>query len=153
MAAGETHDTGADRLGGHPGHGAGRASATGEAAWRFPPTRAAPRAARRLLGLRLLVWGIDARAGTLVLHVANELVTNAVEHARTDLELTVRLAGSLLTITVRDQGGGQPRVIPIGRDGRGWGLRLVEGLAARWGYTPASNPVDGKIVWAEVPLG
>jgi two-component sensor histidine kinase len=83
--------------------------------------------------------------------VANELVTNAVVHARTDLRLGVELRGDWLHIAVRD---GSPRLLrtvsfdPEAEDGRG--LRLVELLARAWGVHP--HPDGGKVVWCTLKL-
>ena len=84
-----------------------------------------------------------------MLHVVNELVTNAVEHARTDVELTVRVSGPMVTVGVRDGSPAEPRLIDTTADGHGWGLRLVAGLSRRWWWT-AQPP--GKTVWAEIPI-
>jgi two-component sensor histidine kinase len=54
--------------------------------WPFPPLLAATSQARQRLTGQLPVWGIPAQGAEPVLVVAHELVTNAVEHARTPLE-------------------------------------------------------------------
>ena len=87
--------------------------------------------------------------------VASELVTNAIRHSlcRDDEFLTVSLGrdGSL-RISVRDPGrsGGGARVVdrPLGLGG--YGLKIVEELAARWG---AERRDDGYEVWAELQPG
>jgi anti-sigma regulatory factor (Ser/Thr protein kinase) len=69
--------------------------------------------------------------------VANELVTNAVVHAYTDLWPRLELRGGRLHIGVRD---GDPRLLrlvtpePEAEGGRG--LWLVEQLAVAWGVHP-----------------
>jgi anti-anti-sigma regulatory factor/anti-sigma regulatory factor (Ser/Thr protein kinase) len=83
--------------------------------------------------------------------VANELVTNAVVHARTDLRLRLELRGDWLHIAVRD---GSPRLLrrvtanPEAEGGRG--LWLVEQLARAWGVHP--HPDGGKVVWCTLKL-
>jgi anti-anti-sigma factor len=83
--------------------------------------------------------------------VANELVTNAVVHARTDLRLRLELRGDWLHIAVHD---GSPRLLrsvtadPEAEGGRG--LRLVEQVARAWGVHP--DPDGGKVVWCTLKL-
>jgi hypothetical protein len=151
MAGRDSRDAGVDPLSHPTSAGAERLTAR-TASWLLRPTVLTPRQARGLLGMRLLAWGVDAGFGALVLHVANELVTNAVQHAGTDLELTVGITEPLLTVAVRDTGVGEPAIIPVTSDGRGWGLRMVAGLADRWGWTPSADQQRGKTVWAELPL-
>jgi anti-sigma regulatory factor (Ser/Thr protein kinase)/anti-anti-sigma regulatory factor len=83
--------------------------------------------------------------------VVDELVTNAVLHARTDLRLRLELGGDWLHIAVRD---GSPRLLrmvsvnPEAESGRG--LRLVERLASAWGVHPHAD--GGKVVWCTLKL-
>ena len=75
--------------------------------------------------------------------LANELVTNAVVHARTDLRLRLELRGDGLHIAVRD---GSPRLLrvvasdPHAPGGRG--LWLVEQLTRAWGS--AATPMAAR---------
>jgi anti-sigma regulatory factor (Ser/Thr protein kinase) len=83
--------------------------------------------------------------------VANELVTNAVLHARTDLWLRLELRGDRLFIAVRD--GGQRLLRPVTPDLEaegGRGLWLVEQLTQVWGVHPHSD--GGKVVWCALTL-
>ena len=98
--------------------------------------------------------------------VLTELVTNAVEHARTPL--TVNVALLLATANAGDDGGSGARD-PVLRievtDGstipplpqpldpsatRGRGLQMVEALTTGWGHTATAA---GKTVWAELAPG
>jgi anti-anti-sigma factor len=83
--------------------------------------------------------------------LANELVTNAATHARTDLRLRLELRGDWLHIAVRD---GSPRLLRLVTAGsgaeRGHGLRLVAQLARAWGVRP--HPDGGKVVWCTLRL-
>ena len=79
--------------------------------------------------------------------LASELVTNAVVHARTELQLRVELRGELLHLAVRD---GSPRLrrlvtIPDPEAKGGRGLWLVEQLARAWGVN--RHPDGGKVIW------
>ena len=80
----------------------------------------------------------------------SEVVTNAVLHAGTTIQVSVAVGRDLVRVEVTD---GSPRV-PSARDyastaGTGRGLRLVAALTARWGVDVRS---DGKAVWFEVYL-
>lgn len=78
--------------------------------------------------------------------VVSELVSNAVIHARTTLEVRVRPLHDGARIEVRD--GVERGIAPARHDeGRGLGLRVVARLASRWGVDPMP---DGKVVWAEL---
>jgi anti-sigma regulatory factor (Ser/Thr protein kinase) len=81
-------------------------------------------------------------------------VSNAVLHSggREDDQLTVdvELRHRHLLIAVVDPGrsGGRARVRSVGDGFGGFGLRLVDKLANRWG----SERTDRHRVWAEVAL-
>ena len=87
--------------------------------------------------------------------IASELVTNAVLHSGCSSHETVSvqatLRGDRLMIAVHDPGvSGQvarPRRSEASGSG-GWGLRIVEQLAERWG---ADRP-GGYRVWAELGM-
>jgi len=83
--------------------------------------------------------------------VASELVTNAVVHAGTPIELTLRLVPPVLHIAVRDTGDGQARISGTVDESAesGRGLLLVDALAASWG---TFVPPIGKIVWATLKV-
>jgi anti-anti-sigma factor len=117
------------------------------------PTSTAPAAARLYVRDVLQYWQL-ALSGPDVIDraelLADELVTNAVVHARTPLRVRLELRGDLLHIGVRDDSPRLLRLIPFdpGAEG-GRGLRLVEELAAAWGMHPAR---DGKVVWCTLRL-
>lgn len=81
--------------------------------------------------------------------VASELVTNAVLHAKTGIDLTLRFIRPYLHIAVRDHGPGQARITGHIDESHenGRGLLLVDALASAWGNL---FPLSGKIVWATV---
>jgi anti-sigma regulatory factor (Ser/Thr protein kinase) len=83
--------------------------------------------------------------------VASELVTNAVVHAGTPIDLTLRLVTSQLHIAVRDLSTGQARIGGIVDESSesGRGLLLVDALASAWGTL---LPDVGKVVWATVRI-
>jgi anti-sigma regulatory factor (Ser/Thr protein kinase) len=124
-----------------------------------PCDRDAPGMVRQaLLDLDSLGWVLGD-----VMLVASELVTNAVLHSGCVDEhlLTVRgwLGDGQIRISVLDPGlsGGSVQLGDENRDGGsasdaragGWGLQIVDQLAARWG----SERGEGYLVWADMLLG
>jgi anti-sigma regulatory factor (Ser/Thr protein kinase) len=79
----------------------------------------------------------------------SELVTNAVIHAGSDVEVMVRLTATAARVEVTDAStdGVAPRDATADEDS-GRGLALVGNLARRWGVRAA--PGGGKTVWFEV---
>jgi anti-sigma regulatory factor (Ser/Thr protein kinase) len=119
---------------------------------RLPPTSGSARAARDLVDRACEAWSLtDLRHPARL--VVSELVTNAIEHAGTELSVTVSRRGTRLHLSVRD-GDPRPPLLrdpnsgPSGHpdtDYRGRGLRIVHAAAAAWGSMPTP---DGKRVWA-----
>ncbi|WP_371494139.1 ATP-binding protein [Kitasatospora sp. NBC_00374] len=87
-------------------------------------------------------------AGDVVLLVT-ELVTNACLHAGGPRELVLTLAGPAIRVEVSDASPAEPAI----RTGQhpavpsGHGLKVVDRLAAAWGY---ARHEEGKTVWLEV---
>jgi len=117
----------------------------------IPSGPGAPALARTLVS----DW-LDGR-GTAQLHddvrlLVSELVTNSVLHARqpfgAPLRITAAAVDGVVRVEVHDHGHG--RVRRRTADGRagGFGLSLVERLAARWGV----NHENGTRVWFELAL-
>jgi two-component sensor histidine kinase len=120
------------------------------ARWSYPPLPETPGLARRQLDPVLERWEIGPDDRWAVLLVMSELVTNAVEHARTGLSLVVTWTSEGLLIEVSDESSAEPRPQKPGIvERRGHGLRVVQGLTCRWDWTPSAR---GKTVWATVPL-
>ena len=82
-----------------------------------------------------------------VLLLVSELVTNAVRHARTPFELSVKVRGPQVTVSVVDHDRAhQPRLRhPAALDTSGRGLHLVQQLSNSWGTELVSR--DAKRVW------
>jgi anti-sigma regulatory factor (Ser/Thr protein kinase)/anti-anti-sigma regulatory factor len=82
--------------------------------------------------------------------VANELISNAVEHAQTSSRVTVTYTGAVFRIAVHDYCPVpiRPRPIEIGAR-RGRGLQLVATLAQTW---CVDRHPDGKTVWANLAV-
>ena len=82
--------------------------------------------------------------------LVTELVTNAILHARTPLQLTLELRPGCVRIAVEDESNEQPAVRHYESDAvTGRGLALVEQLASSWGVDVTPS---GKVVWCEVPV-
>jgi anti-anti-sigma factor len=117
------------------------------------PTLSAPAAARAFVLDTCVDWQLAQPEEPWLdqaMLLANELVTNAVLHAGTDLRLRVELRGELLHIAVRDGSPRLLRVVAAGPGNKGRGLWLVEQLARAWGVQ--SHPDGGKVVWCTLNL-
>jgi anti-sigma regulatory factor (Ser/Thr protein kinase) len=83
--------------------------------------------------------------------LVSEIVSNSVRHASLDksdaIQVRVRGSDSMLHVDVIDRGPGfdPERVRPSEREG-GWGLRLLDRLATRWGV----ERNDVTKVWFEL---
>lgn len=120
--------------------------------WEFDPEPDALALVRAALRYRLAEWGITGDDAHGALLVAGELVTNAVEHATSRVDVTVTCSSrSTLRISVRDDSSELPRLRRPGlTTARGRGLQIVAAVAERWGCAPDAT---GKTVWAEVAPG
>ncbi|MEA2685291.1 MAG: hypothetical protein QOE93_486 [Actinomycetota bacterium] len=120
--------------------------------WRaqFPGVPASAGHARSFVAGTLAAAGRSEVTDTAVLLVS-ELVSNAILHAGTDLELVVRVLPNRLGVEVHDFGGGQAtRRWYSNMSGTGRGLMLVDELAGDWGTVLTDG---GKFVWFEIHLG
>lgn len=120
-----------------------------EAAFEPEPTAVAD--ARRFIRNTLISWGLSGREDLVAdaVLLASELVTNAIVHAGTPVQLTCRLDGANVEVSVLDRH--PARVIPdppgaaaeVDRPS-GRGLLLPAALSSSWGvtYAPAA-----KVIW------
>jgi len=113
---------------------------------------ATPVSAKRARGFvvtALRRWGVGADLDVAQL-LTSEIVTNAVLHGRTAVELVVAVSDDRLRVKVTDHGAGSPTVLDSPwTDESGRGLMLVDALAASWGV---DRDEGSKGVWFEVPL-
>jgi anti-sigma regulatory factor (Ser/Thr protein kinase) len=113
----------------------------------LPPEAASAGVARRFVAAALHGCNVDL---TLVSLLVSELVSNAVLHARTPLEVVVQSRGDYVRITVSDESPALPAMKAYAPDAvTGRGLTMVDTAAARWGVDELSS---GKAVWFELPL-
>ena len=135
----------------------GRSDLVASAAYQPEPSAAA--AARRFVRRTLQSWDIAARTwdpDRLVddaVLLTSELVTNAVVHAGTPLDVTCRLTSGELEVAVRDRHPARtlpdiPRTARTSAE-RGRGLLLPSALASSWGVTYARI---AKAVWFRMSL-
>jgi anti-sigma regulatory factor (Ser/Thr protein kinase) len=108
---------------------------------------------RRFVRSALSHWNEDALADDAEL-MATELVTNALIHADSEVDVRLREAEDRIRVEVRDSDPRPPLPAPItftsGADGdseHGRGLLIVEALASAWGNAPRGR---GKSVWFEM---
>jgi anti-sigma regulatory factor (Ser/Thr protein kinase) len=115
---------------------------------RFDDTPAAPARSRYFIEDICTDWGLPASLREDAVLVGNELVSNAVEHAGSAPEVTLKLGPEGLCISVRDSSACQPVLRDSDRtQPRGRGIWLVQALAAEWGVREHSG---GKTVWARL---
>ena len=110
------------------------------------PGRQASRAARRFGYYAADQWLGQARLAD-VLTVVTELVENASCHAHTSMVLNLVPRGDHVLVELYDGSCDAPVRIDSTSAEPGLGLRIVDGVAERWGV---SLQGDGKVVWAEV---
>jgi sodium/proline symporter len=87
----------------------------------------------------------DARRDDLGVLVS-ELVSYAVVHAATTMELVTGMRGDLVCVELIDHSDREPRTRTDGDDS-GYGLRIVAALARRWGVR---HDACAKVVWFEM---
>ena len=91
---------------------------------------------------------LDGDAGDTLLLLVSELVTNAVVHARTELEVAVVVTDEDVVVAVHDLDLGRREQRSGDRDG-GRGLGLVRTLAADSGMVLHTG--GGKSAWFRLP--
>src|ERR1700712_3840990 len=114
----------------------------------LPATPAAASVARLFVRCLCEEWGVGAVADVAEL-LSSELVTNAVVHARSAIELEAAWTHSDLRVDVRDAGTGagqvQAKTSPAPTEAEGGrGLAIVASLADSWGVEETGH---GKSVW------
>jgi anti-sigma regulatory factor (Ser/Thr protein kinase) len=118
----------------------------------FPCDVSSVRAARRLVRNELAAHATRAPVQPDIIDAASlllsELVTNAIVHARTDVEVRLVTDDHMLRAEVSDGDPTMPTARrPSALTDTGRGLQLIEDLANRWGV---SGSAVGKTVWFEL---
>ena len=106
-----------------------------------------PERARRFVERALTSWKCMELIEATVL-LANELVTNSVLHANTDIrvEITKLPTGVRVQVSDQDVAPVEPRSASVNAEG-GRGLALVEGISDGWGVERWRG---GKTVWFQI---
>lgn len=115
----------------------------------LPASLTSPRAARAFVARSLLDWRLIQLVESASL-VVSELVTNAVVHAASAVDITLSRADGRVQIMVQDAGmrGHPPAARTADPERRllgGRGLLLVERMTQAWGVLPVTS--GGKSVW------
>jgi hypothetical protein len=114
------------------------------------PASGTARQARDLATEACVRWELPHLVGPACL-ITSELVTNAMVHARTMMDLRITKGRRYLIIAVRDGSTALPQLMRTSpsRTGGGRGLMLVDSMVRRWGSLVTG---DGKVVWATLPI-
>jgi anti-sigma regulatory factor (Ser/Thr protein kinase) len=122
-----------------------------------------PAMARAFVRSTLSEWRLESLTEGAEL-VASELTSNAVAVSTDDsgrpayvdgrmpcIRMCLLSDGTRVVLEVWDQAPGVPEVREVAEyQENGRGLVLVDAIADRWGWCPATGP--GKVVWAELSL-
>ena len=114
----------------------------------LPPERGSIPRARQFLR-KVIGAEVTGEALEIAELLTSELVTNAVLHSGTPLEVRVRCRRSRVRVEVADRTVKRPVLRkdadPLALNGRG--LQFVDRLSTKWGVAPERH---GKVVWFEV---
>ncbi|HEU4513657.1 MAG TPA: ATP-binding protein [Nocardioidaceae bacterium] len=117
---------------------------------RFPPRSSSVREARRMIRECLVEAGREDLVDTAELLVS-EIVTNALVHAGTYIDVAFTFVSGGLRVEVTDGSPHAPTVRGYGPSaGTGRGLMLLEQMVDDWGVVPDE---PGKTVWFQIAAG
>lgn len=118
------------------------------ASTRLPAHPASSRAARAFVAEHLHTWGLDSAIDDASLLVS-ELVTNAILHGRSPMELVVRRVKTRVRVEVFNEDRRAPQArYPDAASGHGFSL--VQAVATRWGVGDEDGAGNGA--WFEIAL-
>lgn len=113
------------------------------------------KAARNFVDAQLTSWGLSGLADTYQL-MTSEIVTNALIHADSDVDVRLRAFNDRVRLEVRDSLSNPPIPSPLtlseegnGEAEHGRGLLIVEALGGTWSTSPYGR---GKTVSIEMPV-
>ena len=120
------------------------------AATHLPPVRQSPSTARHFVAEMLRRWELDSTVESAELLIS-ELVTNAVVHAGTDVQIVIEASDGTVHVEVIDLNRRPPvaRLTPYDDLQTGRGLTLLESVASDWGVNALER---GKSVWFELEV-
>jgi LuxR family transcriptional regulator, maltose regulon positive regulatory protein len=114
------------------------------------PVAAAARVGREFVGEVCGRWRLEGLAWSAAL-VASELVTLAVGHSGSAMELRVELRGRRLQVAVHDQDPNLLGLLAAKEDGdRGLALLVMDQVATAWGVR--QDAAGGKTAWCTLEL-
>jgi anti-sigma regulatory factor (Ser/Thr protein kinase) len=113
----------------------------------FPPEPSSVTDARHFVADSLAAEGCPRATVETAKILVSELASNAVVHARSPFQVSVRQHDHSLTVAVADGSTVRPRPREITSSG-GRGLHLVEALANDWGVCDREG---GKAVYFRLP--
>ena len=123
---------------------------SGAAAIALSPIPMSAAVARRFVRSRLDELAVPEPPLEDAVLLTSELVTNALLHARTDLEVRLSTSRHRVRVEVHDGDKHRPRASSAPSDATsGRGLLLVQHVADEWGIDRA---VGGKAVWFEMVI-
>lgn len=111
----------------------------------LPPTPSAPGLARE--AVHSFLGDAPQRAVEVADLLVSEVVANAVLHARSAAVLSLHAQGPMLRVEVADAVRGGLCRRDVADENGGFGLRIVDALAERWGVDECDG---GKVVWFEL---
>ncbi len=115
---------------------------------RFDADLQSAREARTFVNHALDTWGMG-NVAEIVSLLVSELVTNAVVHARSEVDVVVQLMPDAARVEVSDRSETAPVVRAAGsEDESGRGMAIVDSLSRAWGVRARSG--GGKTIWFEV---
>jgi anti-sigma regulatory factor (Ser/Thr protein kinase) len=127
---------------------------------RLPAELGSVVAARRLVEAAAAAWSIPEGVAADACLAVSELVTNAVLHAGTAIDVSIRRLGTGMRLEITDGNARVPMVevehpedLLATRSMTGRGLAVVAATADRWGADPGNGAGSGKTIWAEVGTG
>ncbi len=103
---------------------------------------------RRFTTEVLAAWAVTPNLTSDLVVVVNELVTNAILHSRSPIELRLSRTADRIVVAVHDGTDVVPRMRRANLNAEhGRGLQMVASLTDRWGVRPTAT---GKSVWCEI---
>jgi anti-sigma regulatory factor (Ser/Thr protein kinase) len=117
--------------------------------WRLPGDPLSVRRARELARSLVAKGAVTAATAEAAVLVVSELVSNAIVHAASEVELDIDTGPGGVHVTVHDDSPDAPMAKgSLPHDPGGRGLAIVDQLADRWGWTSVEG--NGKEVWCEL---
>jgi anti-sigma regulatory factor (Ser/Thr protein kinase) len=136
------------------------------ASWTFDARDpASAREGRARVAAQLETWGLSQPADLAgdMETIVTELITNTYEHAHVPVGIVLLTwSDGIVAVWVHDRGPGTPRPLPepsdegSGWDWTGWGLPMVQSIAASYGGSVLINPDpdgQGKSIGVRIPVG